>query len=158
MDEFSVWTTQEFELYRSDVLDELSGSVEPANGKWTNRRKKELVEIVRYGLAGRYGQELFVQKIQDGHSVDYLSCLNLETLFFVAAGEQFDLPLELLMHLDLEQAIDFIAGAGKVGKGGFDSVKARFRSKISEKGKEEYLASSIIIEKPLELRVFDVPI
>jgi len=49
-----------------------------------------------------------------------------------------------------------LIGSGKIGKDGFDSVKRRFRPKISDKGKQEYLQSGIVSEYPLELRVFDV--
>ncbi len=48
-----------------------------------------------------------------------------------------------------------ILGKKKVGKKGFDAIKKRFRPKISKKGKEEYLASDIVKEYPLDLRVFD---
>lgn len=48
-----------------------------------------------------------------------------------------------------------IVGRRLVGKDAFDSIKKRFRSKISSKKKQEYLSSDLVMEYPLELRVFD---
>jgi DNA ligase-1 len=42
-----------------------------------------------------------------------------------------------------------------IGHSGFQAVKKRFRARISEKGKEEYLQSDLTASFPVALRVFD---
>ncbi|VVB78408.1 DNA ligase [uncultured archaeon] len=48
-----------------------------------------------------------------------------------------------------------IVGDKKIGHDGFNVIQKRFRSNISKKGIEEYLASGIVSEMPVALRVFD---
>jgi ATP-dependent DNA ligase len=48
-----------------------------------------------------------------------------------------------------------LIGYKKIGHNGFNSVKKRFRHKITNERLEEYLTSDIINDFPLELRVFD---
>jgi DNA ligase-1 len=48
-----------------------------------------------------------------------------------------------------------ITGLSLVGYEGFQSIKKRFRSKMSPNGLEEYLKSGLIEQYPVELTVFD---
>jgi DNA ligase-1 len=48
-----------------------------------------------------------------------------------------------------------LIGSGKIGHQGYDLVKRRFRSRIGEEGKQEYLKSGIVEDLPLAIRVFD---
>lgn len=48
-----------------------------------------------------------------------------------------------------------LLGDNRIGHEAYDSVKRRFRSRIGDKGKEEYLRSGIIDDLPLTIKVFD---
>lgn len=48
-----------------------------------------------------------------------------------------------------------LIGTDRIGLEGFNSVKKRFRHRISEQGIEKYLQSSLLTEHPMSLVVFD---
>ena len=48
-----------------------------------------------------------------------------------------------------------LLGENRIGHEAYDSVKHRFRSRIGDIGKEEYLRSGIIDKLPLTIKVFD---
>lgn len=79
---------------------------------------------------------------------------------FTRSMNVIDLELYPEMQESLSRLPDCIldtelTGSNKIGKKGFDAVKTRFRSQISEERKREYLESKITQDYPLELRVFD---
>jgi DNA ligase 1 len=77
---------------------------------------------------------------------------------FTRSKNQIYLELFPELEYSIKNLPDCILDAeirGGIGHMGFYSVKKRFRSKISEKGLDEYLNSGIVNAAPITLRVFD---
>jgi len=106
-----------------------------------------------------HGGRTLAEIKEDGYRVQLHKCGDRVTAFTRSKNQVLlDLYPELSSSIaNLPDCIldAELVGKGLVGKDAFDAVKTRFRPRIGEKGKEQYLGSGIIESTPLELRVFD---
>ena len=134
---------------------EIFKSIESMNPIYLGVAENELYQRILQ----EHGNQTFAEIKEDGYRMQ-IHKKGDKIMAFTRSLNSIMLNLFPELKLSLSKLPDCILdseliGNEKIGHMGFDVVKRRFRSRISEKGAEEYLKSGIVKELPIALRVFD---
>ncbi len=117
-----MWQSTDFEKFRPELISELEKKVicsAPRQQGIKRSTRQDITEQVLNELSEKYGTIIHAQgpgSLDD----NYLSELNSNQLSHLKNSLQYDFPLELLLHMQRDQMVNFFVGTGKVAKNGWN--------------------------------------